>query len=406
MQNYNEQEKKLQFFLIKEFMITLVLVSVVEYVILLMVNHVLMPFVLRDFFPHYDKSELINSGTIIILAFLLLAAFLVGIIEAILPDQIKRPVSWLSNLLQNQSNRTMLTTGSEDIIDRLNGLQQFLLFMIILAMFVLIVLPYFVGALHFTRITVKEFNKIAEMRVEARKDFEKRRNLMLSDIAHDLRTPITTMAGYSKALSDGMVSDEKKQEYLDAIMAKSERVNELIQLLFDYVKLDSDGFSLNRQPTDIYEIVRECGAIQYSDIEDAGMELEVDIPEKEMKLSVDKIQLSRVITNLITNAIKHNEKGDRIALVVDQYDDRIQIMVADSGKKIPDEKAEHLFEPFIMGDESRNSRGGSGLGLSIAKKIVEMHGYNIRLIQQPDIVRFKYVDKYVKMFLITIPLND
>ena len=406
MQNYNEQEKKLQFFLIKEFMITLVLVSVVEYVILLMVNHVLMPFVLRDFFPHYDKSELINSGTIIILAFLLLAAFLVGIIEAILPDQIKRPVSWLSNLLQNQSNRTMLTTGSEDIIDRLNGLQQFLLFMIILAMFVLIVLPYFVGALHFTRITVKEFNKIAEMRVKARKDFEKRRNLMLSDIAHDLRTPITTMAGYSKALSDGMVSDEKKQEYLDAIMAKSERVNELIQLLFDYVKLDSDGFSLNRQPTDIYEIVRECGAIQYSDIEDAGMELEVDIPEKEMKLSVDKIQLSRVITNLITNAIKHNEKGDRIELVVDQYDDRIQIMVVDSGKKIPDEKAEHLFEPFIMGDESRNSRGGSGLGLSIAKKIVEMHGYNIRLIQQPDIVRFKYVDKYVKMFLITIPLND
>lgn len=406
MQNYNEQEKKLQFFLIKEFMITLVLVSVVEYVILLMVNHVFMPFVLREFFPHYDKSELINSGTIIILAFLLFAAFLVGIIESILPDQIKRPVSWLSNLLQNQSNRTMLTTGSEDIIDRLNGLQQFLLFMIILAMFVLIVLPYFVGALHFTRITVKEFNKIAEMRVEARKDFEKRRNLMLSDIAHDLRTPITTMAGYSKALSDGMVSDEKKQEYLDAIMAKSERVNELIQLLFDYVKLDSDGFSLNRQPTDIYEIVRECGAIQYSDIEDAGMELEVDIPEKEMKLSVDKIQLSRVITNLITNAIKHNEKGDRIALVVDQYDDRIQIMVADSGKKIPDEKAEHLFEPFIMGDESRNSRGGSGLGLSIAKKIVEMHGYNIRLIQQPDIVRFKYVDKYVKMFLITIPLND
>ena len=406
MQNYNEQEKKLQFFLIKEFMITLVLVSVVEYVILLMVNHVFMPFVLREFFPHYDKSELINSGTIIILAFLLFAASLVGIIEAILPDQIKRPVSWLSNLLQNQSNRTMLTTGSEDIIDRLNGLQQFLLFMIILAMFVLIVLPYFVGALHFTRITVKEFNKIAEMRVEARKDFEKRRNLMLSDIAHDLRTPITTMAGYSKALSDGMVSDEKKQEYLDAIMAKSERVNELIQLLFDYVKLDSDGFSLNRQPTDIYEIVRECGAIQYSDIEDAGMELEVDIPEKEMKLSVDKIQLSRVITNLITNAIKHNEKGDRIALVVDQYDDRIQIMVADSGKKIPDEKAEHLFEPFIMGDESRNSRGGSGLGLSIAKKIVEMHGYNIRLIQQPDIVRFKYVDKYVKMFLITIPLND
>lgn len=406
MQDYGEQEKKLQFFLIKEFVITLVLVSVVEYGILCMINRFVMPFVLSEFFPHYAKNELINSGSIVILAFLLLAALLVGVIETILPDQIKRPVSWLSNLLQNQSNKTMLTTGSEDIIDKLSGLQQFLLFMIILAMFALIVLPYFLGALHFTRITVKEFNKIAEMRVKARKDFEKRRNLMLSDIAHDLRTPITTMAGYSKALSDGMVSEEKKQEYLDAIMAKSERVNDLIQLLFDYVKLDSEGFSLNRQQVDIYELVRECGAIQYSDIEDAGMELEVNIPEEDMKLSVDKIQLSRVITNLITNAIKHNEKGDRIALAVNRDEDKIQIMVADTGRKIPEEKAEHLFEPFTMGDESRNSRGGSGLGLSIAKKIVEMHGYTIRLVQQPDIVRFKYVDKYVKMFLITIPLND
>lgn len=406
MQDYSEQEKKLQFFLIREFVITLVVVSVVEYGILCMINRFVMPFVLGEFFPHYAKNELINSGSIVILAFLLLAALLVGVIETILPDQIKRPVSWLSNLLQNQSNKTMLTTGSEDIIDKLSGLQQFLLFMIILAMFALIVLPYFLGALHFTRITVKEFNKIAEMRVKARKDFEKRRNLMLSDIAHDLRTPITTMAGYSKALSDGMVSEEKKQEYLDAIMAKSERVNDLIQLLFDYVKLDSEGFSLNRQQADIYELVRECGAIQYSDIEDAGMELEVNIPEEDMKLSVDKIQLSRVITNLITNAIKHNEKGDRIALAVNRDEDKIQIMVADTGRKIPEEKAEHLFEPFTMGDESRNSRGGSGLGLSIAKKIVEMHGYTIRLVQQPDIVRFKYVDKYVKMFLITIPLND
>jgi signal transduction histidine kinase len=79
-------------------------------------------------------------------------------------------------------------------------------------------------------------------------------------------------------------------------------------------------------------------------------------------------------------------------------------MVADTGRRIPDEKAEHLFEPFMMGDESRNSKGGTGLGLSIAKKIVEMHGYTIRLVQQPDIVRYKPVEKYVKMFMITIKL--
>lgn len=102
---------------------------------------------------------------------------------------------------------------------------------------------------------------------------------------------------------------------------------------------------------------------------------------------------------------KHNDKGDAIGIFVVAEDDRILVMVADTGKRIPEDKALHLFEPFTMGDESRNSRGGSGLGLSIAKKIVEMHGYKIKLVQQPDIARYKKVDKYEKMFMITIPIR-
>ncbi len=399
-----EQEKKLQFFLIRKFIITLILVSVVDYGILWFVNHHIMPFILREFFPGYERAELINGGTVILLLILVIAALIIGFINMIIPSQISRPVSWLSGVLQEKSSNTVVPSGGNDILDGLSGMQQFVLVMIIIGISLLVVMPYVLGAIYFTRITVKEFNKIAEARVNARKEFERRRNLMLSDIAHDLRTPITTVAGYSKALSDGMVSEERKQEYLDAIMVKSVRMNELIQLLFDYVKLDSEGFVLNKQPVDIYELVRECTALQYSDIEDAGLELSVDIPEESLKLSADKIQLSRVITNLITNAVKHNQKGDKIALVVKREEDRLLIMVADTGRRIPDEKAEHLFEPFMMGDESRNSKGGTGLGLSIAKKIVEMHGYTIRLVQQPDIVRYKPVEKYVKMFMITIKL--
>ena len=401
-----EQEKKLQYFLIKKFIIILVVVSVVDYGILWFINRKVMPLVLREFFPGYEKAELINGGTVVLFVILALAVFVVGLIEIIIPQQIRRPVSWLSGVLQEKSANTIVPEGSGSVFESLSGTKLFLLFIIFLAMCVLVIFPYVVGAVYFARITMREFQKIAESRVNARKDYERKRNLMLSDIAHDLRTPITTVAGYSKALSDGMVSDDRRQEYLDAIMVKSQRLNDLIQLLFDYVKLDSDGFSLNRQPVDIFELVRECGALQYSDIEDAGMELFVDIPEKSLKLSVDKIQLSRVVTNLITNAIKHNDKGDKIALVVKQEEDRILIMVADTGRIITEDKAEHIFEPFTMGDESRNSKGGSGLGLSIAKKIVQMHGYKLRLIQQPDIVRYKEVRKYVKMFLITIPCEE
>lgn len=398
-----EQEKKLQVFLIKKFIVTLLSVSIAEYIILWLLNHYVMPPVLREFFPEYNNTEFLNSTTVIIFALLLIAAFIIGVLEIIIPQQIRRPISWLSSYLQTKSGDTISQPGGVTALENLNAVQEFVLFLVLFLILIAIVTPYVLGAIYYARITVKEFNKIAEARVAARKEFERRRNLMLSDIAHDLRTPITTVAGYSKALSDGMVSEDKKQEYLDAIQTKSVRMNDLIQLLFDYVKLDSEGFTLNKQTVDICELVRECGALQYSDVEDVGMELEVDIPEEQLKLIADKIQMSRVVTNLITNAIKHNEKGDQIGLFVEQQEDRILVMVADTGRRIPEEKALHLFEPFTMGDESRNSRGGSGLGLSIAKKIVEMHGYSIKLIQQPDIARYKKASKYVKMFLITIP---
>ena len=79
-----------------------------------------------------------------------------------------------------------------------------------------------------------------------------------------------------------------------------------------------------------------------------------------------------------------------------------EFYVLSNGVKIPKEKADMLFEPFVMGDESRNSKGGSGLGLSIAKKVVEMHGFKIRLVQQPMIQKFPAVAEYEKMFMITI----
>ena len=196
-----------------------------------------------------------------------------------------------------------------------------------------------------------------------------KRNLMLSDIAHDLRTPMTTVNGYAKALADGMVVEPEKQlEYLQAIQNKSARMNDLIHLLFEYVKLDSEGFSLDRKETDLSELLRENAALIYADFEDAGMEFEIDIPEEVVSVSVDPIQFSRVITNLLNNAMKHNESGTHIKIGMYRKNGYIYILVADSGRRIPGELAEHLFEPFTKGDVSRKSGSGSGLGLSIAKK--------------------------------------
>ena len=225
---------------------------------------------------------------------------------------------------------------------------------------------------------------------------------MISDIAHDLKTPMTTVSGYAMALSDGMVSDDKKQEYLDAINAKSKRMNDLINLLFDYVKLDSEGFTLEKSKVDICELLRECVAFQYQDIEDAGFELDLDIPEESIIIEADKLQFSRVITNLITNAIRHNDEGTKLGIYLKNEYDVLRIIVADSGNLIEQEKAEYIFDPFVVGDESRNSRGGTGLGLSIAKKVVDMHGFSIRLVQKPDIIKYQLPEDFSKMFMITL----
>ena len=120
---------------------------------------------------------------------------------------------------------------------------------------------------------------------------------------------MTTVNGYAKALADGMVVEPEKQlEYLQAIQNKSARMNDLIHLLFEYVKLDSEGFSLDRKETDLSELLRENAALIYADFEDAGMEFEIDIPEEVVSVSVDSIQFSRVITNLLNNAIEACEK--------------------------------------------------------------------------------------------------
>ena len=247
----------------------------------------------------------------------------------------------------------------------------------------LFVIPILITAVWFSRIVAEEVEKNERQEQEIREKYERARNLMLSDIAHDLRTPITTIGGYAKALNDGLVtSDEKRTEYLEAIQNKSERMNDLITLLFDYVRLDSENFSLRIERTDITELLRENAAFLYADVEEKKMEFEIDIPEEKIEISIDKLQISRVVTNLINNALKHNKSGTTIRLQMNRIDaERFQILVSDNGTMIPPLTAEHIFEPFFMADESRDSKGGSGLGLSIAKKIVEMHGWNIELLQ-------------------------
>ena len=277
---------------------------------------------------------------------------------------------------------------------------------ITIVIIVFLTIPIVVGSLLYTSAVTKEIRKTEDEFIRTQRENDRQRYLMISDIAHNLKTPMTTVSGYAQALSDGLVKDDERQEYLNAITTKTNRMNEMINLLFDYTKLNSEGFSVCPGKADICEFLREIVAGSFRDIEEAGDEVEVDIPEKVIPVDIDRMQMTRVINNLITNAVRHNKSGTKIDIVLQDDVDDIRIIVADDGDPIDPKLAESLFEPFVMGDESRQSKGGTGLGLSIARKIVELHGFSLKLVQRPEVSRYHLSDVYGKAFVITLHRED
>ena len=226
------------------------------------------------------------------------------------------------------------------------------------------------------------FNEMSEKLSEAEKikqNAENERVLLFANMAHDLKTPITSIIGFSKALSDGIIDDEKKQaEYIATINSKAVKMNELIDRLFEYVKLESAENRLHLESVDIAEVLRNCIADVYTEYEEKHIQLELDIPDAPVMKNADRLELSRVYTNLLNNVIKHNAGGIRV-LVRMTSDGKV--LIADSGEAVPQSLAENLFTPFVSGDASRRSGGGSGLGLSLAHKIMKKHGGDLLFVQ-------------------------
>ncbi|MCI9014707.1 MAG: hypothetical protein HFI59_12280, partial [Lachnospiraceae bacterium] len=175
---------------------------------------------------------------------------------------------------------------------------RIIVIVVVLVILFISLLPWMIGAFYYYYVVTKKVNELIEEEKAQQLAYDRQRNLLLSDIAHDIKTPLTTLCGYSKALSDGVVKEEeKRQEYLAAIYSKSMRMNELITLLFEYVKMDSSGFELHREADDLGELVRECTAAVYTDFEEKKIALVIDISEEpydllfERFLNPDRISL-------------------------------------------------------------------------------------------------------------------
>ena len=253
--------------------------------------------------------------------------------------------------------------------------------------FTAVILVLVIGVILFVHLISK---KIKEENIR----YNQERSMLFANIAHDLKTPITTIMGFSKALYDEVVDETQKKELLNSIYGKSKRVNELIDLMFQYAKLDALDFEMRLKELDVGILIKETIALYYNEFERKNIEINIEIPEKPIKINLDNLEFSRAISNLIINAYRHNKPGSKVEIRLEEDDDSIKVIVADNGEKIEGEMKKTIFNPFICGDESRNSKEGSGLGLAITKKIVEKHGWEIFIESN--------IEGYTKAFVIKL----
>lgn len=379
----------LKWFLIQRFLVIMLFIFVSEELLNVGYRLRIAPF-LEETLHIRQLSVVTQDGSMLLLMlkmfFLSAVSFLPGGIAV-----------WLRNLIGRNMDSMfrldIISPALEGVTDqRMLDIYQLGIVFIFFGLFLITLLPYFLAGCWYYKTVTGKVKELLEEEKRQKEAYDRQRNLLLSDIAHDIKTPLTTVCGYARALVDDVVEEEeKKKEYLQAVYAKSMRMDELITLLFEYVKLDSDGFTLHREEADLGETLRENVALLYADFEENGMELEVEIPEEPFPCDLDKVQMGRALTNILSNAVKYNEKGTKVRVGLAEVPDsqagmpfnrQYRICIEDNGDPIDEQFAEHIFEPFARGDEARSTRGGSGLGLSISSKIIQMHGGRLSLQNQ------------------------
>ena len=221
------------------------------------------------------------------------------------------------------------------------------------------------------------------------REAEQRKNDLIVYLAHDLKTPLTSVIGYLTLLRDEPeLSPVMRARYTGIALDKAERLEDLINEFFEITRFNLSHMELDRRPTDltrmIEQVVSEFGPM----LAEQNLTCRADLPPK-LPCACDPDKLARVLDNLLRNACHYSTPGTEVTITAAAEGDTAVLTVENAGRTIPPEKLARIFEQFYRLDESRASRtGGAGLGLAIAKQIVELHGGSITAASADDHITF------------------
>ena len=223
---------------------------------------------------------------------------------------------------------------------------------------------------------VKEIRRLMDKEREA----ERTKNELITNVAHDLRTPLTSIIGYLEILSSksAPLPPEMQKKYIDIAYSKSKRLEKLIEDLFGFTKLNYGKISMQVAEVDIIKLLGQLLEESYPNFSNKGLSYELQSNVSAKIISADGNLLARLFDNLINNAIKYGAEGKRVLVKVHASKETVQVSVTNYGYVIPPEELPLIFDKFYRVEQSRSTHtGGTGLGLAIVKNIVDMHGGDI-----------------------------
>ena len=235
-----------------------------------------------------------------------------------------------------------------------------------------------------TKEVLISYNNMLDEMDKARKEKQEalsQSNRLISNLSHDLKSPVTILKGYSDILMQEELSSEDEMKYFASINESANHLGELVNLLFEQVKFQYSDYSLDLTKVDLNEFLRTICASYYSIFEKEGFEVEIDIPEEPYFMEIDTVHMKRTFNNILENCLSHNSAPVAVCVSASTENGHYVIRFKDNGIGVSEENKEKIFEPFFQEDASRNKRH-SGLGLSIAKQVVERHGGTIKLLSE------------------------
>ena len=221
---------------------------------------------------------------------------------------------------------------------------------------------------------------------------EKLKTELISNVSHDLKTPLTSIINYVNILNEPNITEEERKDYLMILDRNSKRLKSLIEDLFEASKLNSGKMKIEKQELDIVSLVYQ-GVGEYSNLyEEKNIEFKVSSNEDEIILDLDGKLMSRVFENLIVNALKYSLNNTRVYIDINSGDDEVEISFKNISNYELDFNTEDIFERFTRADKSRNSSvEGSGMGLAITKSIIELHNGSIKIEVEGDMFKIYLV---------------